>query len=429
MSIDLTNRLGPPRDESTVNTMARGLLGSAILQIAAEIRVMEARGEKLCNLTVGDFKPREFPIPASLGEGIAQALKAGETNYPPSDGMPDLRKAVQAFYERKLGLKYPIESVVIAGGARPIIYGTYRAVMDPGDAVIYPRPSWQNNHYVHLMNARAIALPTSPANGFMPTADEIAPHIHGARMLALCSPQNPTGTMITADQLRAISQLVVDENKSRIARGANPLILMYDHIYWQLALKGVKHVTPIELVPEIAPWVVFVDGVSKAYAATGIRVGWGVGPPSIIARMRDVLGHVGAWAPRAEQVATAKWLNDDAAGDAYLNHMRGEVEQRLQALYDGLSAMRAGGLPVQAISPQGAIYLTVQFDLIGRAGIKTNEEIRKLLLEKAGFAVVPFQAFDMPGETGWFRLSVGAVSMGEIREALPRVEAALKAVA
>jgi aspartate aminotransferase len=424
--LDLTTRLGPPRDEATVSTMAAGLVGSEILKIAADIRAMEARGEKLCNLTVGDFKPREFPIPEALGEGIAKALRAGETNYPPSDGVLELRQVVQRFYERALGLKYPIEGVVIAGGARPIIYGTYRAVLNKGDTVVFPVPSWNNNHYVHLMEARGVPVRTTPENGFLPTAASLEKHLPGARLLVICSPSNPTGTMMPPDRLEAIARLIVDENKGRQARGEKPLILLYDQIYWQLALGDVKHVTPVQLVPEIAPYTVFVDGVSKAFAATGIRVGWGVGPPSIIARMRDMLGHVGAWAPKAEQIATAKWLDDAAASDSFVQQMRQRTLDRMRVLYEGLSAMGARGLPVRAIPPQGAIYLTVQFDLIGRAGVTTNEEIRKLLLEKAGFAVVPFRAFDLPDDSGWFRLSVGAVSVKEIEDALPRVEAAIR---
>ena len=105
-----------------------------------------------------------------------------------------------------------------------------------------------------------------------------------------------------------------------------------------------------------------------------------------------------------------------------------DIQLRLDLLHDGLEAMRADGLPVHAIEPQGAIYLTAQFDLIGRGELKTNEDIRRLLLEKAGFAVVPFQAFGLKRETGWFRLSVGAVSPDEIRAGLDRVRAAVSAL-
>jgi aspartate aminotransferase len=146
----------------------------------------------------------------------------------------------------------------------------------------------------------------------------------------------------------------------------------------------------------------------------------------VIGAIKDILGHVGAWAPRAEQVATAELLRDRPAMDAYLAEHKGRLQQRLDLLHDGFTRMAKVGLPVRDIPPQGAIYLSVQFDLIGRRGLRTNDQVRKYLLDEAGFAVVPFQAFGLHGENGWFRLSVGAVSVKDIEEALPRVEAALR---
>ncbi|HET9451639.1 MAG TPA: aminotransferase class I/II-fold pyridoxal phosphate-dependent enzyme [Aggregicoccus sp.] len=426
MALELAPLLGAARDEAPVSTMARGLVGSEILKIAAEIRELVAQGNEVCNLTVGDFSPREFPIPALLGQYIAQALQAGETNYPPSDGVLALRQSVQRFYARALGLKYPLEGVVIAGGARPIIYAIFRAVLDAGDTVVFPVPSWNNNHYAHMLGAKSVVVPTDPEHGFMPSLQQLAPSLKTARLLCLCSPLNPTGTMIAPEALKEICEAVVAENRERAAAGKKPLILMYDHIYWVLAFGRVKHVTPVELVPGMAPYTVFVDGISKAFAATGVRVGWGIGPPSIISRMRDILGHVGAWAPKAEQVAVARYLDDEQSTGEFLRLMREQVDARLEALYHGFDAMRARGLPVRAIAPQGAIYLSVQFDLVGKAGLDSNDAIRRLLLEKARFGVVPFQAFGLKDETGWFRLSVGAASVKEIQEALPRVEAALR---
>jgi aspartate aminotransferase len=259
--------------------MVRGLVGSEILRIASEIRELVAQGKQVCNLTVGDFSPREFSIPPALGKAIAQALEAGETNYPPSDGVLPLRQTVQRFYERALGLKYPLESVLIAAGARPVIYALFRAVMDPGETVIYPVPSWNNNHYAHMVGARHVTVVTSPENGFMPTVEQLAPHLSEARLLCLCSPLNPTGTMISPESLKDIGQRVVEENRQREQRGQKPLIVMYDQIYWTLSFGKTKHVTPVERVPELAPYTVFVDGISKAFAATGVRVGWTLGPP------------------------------------------------------------------------------------------------------------------------------------------------------
>ncbi|MFB1482402.1 pyridoxal phosphate-dependent aminotransferase [Corallococcus sp. RDP092CA] len=427
MAIDLTSLPRPSRDDTTVGAMVRGLVGSEILRIAAEIRELVARGNKVCNLTVGDFNPKEFPIPDGLRDQIGAALQGGETNYPPSDGVLDLRQAVQRFYKRSLGLKYPLEGILIAGGARPIIYATFRAVLDPGDVVVYPVPSWNNNHYAHMLGAKSVVVATDSAAGFMPTLAQLEPHLSTARLLCLCSPLNPTGTMLDPEALRAICQRIVEENRAREGRGQKPLILMYDHIYWVLSF-GKQHVTPVALVPELAPYTVFVDGISKAFAATGVRVGWGVGAPTLISRMRDVLGHVGAWAPKAEQLATARYLDDTQATESFLKTMRQRVDERLEALYKGFQRMRDAGLPVEAIAPQGAIYLSVRFDVVGRDGLTTNDAIRKRLLEKARFAMVPFQAFGLAADTGWFRLSVGATSVAEIEEALPRVEATVREI-
>ena len=212
----------------------------------------------------------------------------------------------------------------------------------------------------------------------------------------------------------------------RASAGEKPLYLLYDQVYWTLTFGKARHETPVRLVPESAPYVIFIDGISKAFAATGLRVGWGVGPPAVIGAMRDFLGHVGAWAPRAEQVATAEVLRDAGAIDAYGRDFRAQLQARLDRLHDGFSAMHAAGLPVSDISPQGAIYLSVRFDLVGRRRFRTNDDVRSYLLEEAGFAIVPFQAFGLEGDTGWFRLSVGAVSTREIDEALPRVESALR---
>ena len=140
--------------------------------------------------------------------------------------------------------------------------------------------------------------------------------------------------------------------------------------------------------------------------------------------MRDILGHVGAWAPRAEQVAVAKFLGMRNEIEIFHDAMIRNLRLRLDLLHDGFENMRRDGLPVHSFAPQGAIYLSVQFQIPGR----TNEEIRKLLLDRAGFAVVPFQAFGLRKDSGWFRLSAGAVSPEEIQEGLRRVREALQSL-
>lgn len=416
-----------------LSTLAQGIVGSEILKIAAQIRAMKAGGAAICNLTVGDFDPAYFPIPRELCEWTRDALEGGQTNYPPSDGVPQLREAITRFYERELGVKYPVESVLVAGGARPLIYGAYRTMVDPGDLVLYPAPSWNNNHYTYMSGARSVTVPVTAASNFFPTVEQLRPLVGEARVLLINSPLNPTGTVIDPDELRKISELIVEENRRRERAGAKPLYLIYDQVYWTLTFGAAKHATPVGLVPEVAPYTLMLDAISKAFCATGLRVGWGVMPPAMRHRMADILGHVGAWAPKPEQVAAARLLDSPEVIEKFHKVMKAHVRERLDALHDGLHTMRAEGLPVDAIAPQGAIYLSVHFDLIGKsfggATLSTNEEIRKLLLTEAGLAIVPFQAFGLKEDTGWFRISVGAVSMDDIRAGLGRLKALLSNVA
>ena len=230
--------------------------------------------------------------------------------------------------------------------------------------------------------------------------------------------------------LRRIAEAVVAENHARAARGARELFLLYDQVYWKLCVAGAQHVTPTGLVPEVANATIYVDAISKSFAATGLRVGWAVGPADVIERMSAVLGHVGGWAPRAEQRATARFLDDTAAAERFLASFRAEVGSRLARLHEGFERMRTRGLAVESLPPMGAIYLSARIHPFGKRTqsgqtLRTSEDVRRFLLEEARFALVPFRAFGVTADEGWFRLSVGAVSLAEIDEALPRVERAL----
>ncbi|MFO0725782.1 MAG: aminotransferase class I/II-fold pyridoxal phosphate-dependent enzyme [Myxococcota bacterium] len=432
-TIDVKNLLakvsGQTPAERGISTMAQHLVASEILKIAGEIRAMVQEGAQILNLTVGDFAPKEFPIPAQLGAAIKEALDQGHTNYPPSSGVDECRQAVRELFKDRLGLDYPLSSILVAGGARPMIAGTYYALINPGDAVVYSVPSWNNNHYCSLTGAERIEIPATAETGFFPRIQDLAPHLSRARMVAINTPLNPTGTVMGREDLRALSQAIVAENERR--KGKLPaLYLMFDQVYWMLTAPGQIHENPVSLVPEMAPYTVFVDGISKCFAATGLRVGWAVGPTDVIERMAAILTHVGAWAPRAEQVATAKLLRDRPAVEEFLGTMNRSVFARLDALAAGVRALKAEGFPVDAVAPQGAIYLSVKVDVRGRTApdgsvIRTDEDIRRFLLKHAGLAVVPFQAFGLREDTQWFRASVGAVSLAEVETGLTRFKKAL----
>ena len=405
-----TTHDAPTQESATgarVSTIAGSLIGSEILKIAADVRALAASGRDICNLTVGDFSPSEFRIPAVLEQGIVEALHRGETNYPPSDGTLALREAIRSLYRRDLGFTPELASIIVTAGSRPGIYSTYTTLLNPGDRVVYPTPSWNNNHYVHLAAAQGVPVPCSASSNFLPTRASLAGAVRGARLLAVCSPLNPTGTTFTADALRDICELVVEENARRGA-GERPLYLMYDQVYWTLTFGSTTHVHPIGVCPEVAPYTVYVDGISKAFAATGVRVGWVVAPVDVAGPMSSVLGHVGAWAPKAEQSAVASLLGDVDAMRDYRTTMIAGLCERLDALHGGLSAMRDAGCPVEVLAPEGAIYLSARFSLRGRftpdgAPLNTDEDVRVYLLRSAGVAVVPFQAFGVTEDTGWYR--------------------------
>jgi aspartate aminotransferase len=418
--------------DASLSIAARGLHESGILQITRGVRAMLARGENVVNLTVGDFDPRYFPIPDKLASGIQDAVARGETNYPTPEGMLVLRQAISDYVARVAGVRYPLDAIVVCSGGRPVLYGAYRAIVNPGDKVMFSVPSWQNDAYSWLTGAESIVIEAKGESGFQPTAEMFAPHIHDVAMICICSPGNPTGTVMPEKQLGDILRAVVAENKKREASGRRPVFVLHDQMYGALVSEGQKHTYPAAVVPESARYVISADGVSKAYAGTGLRLGWMLIPPALGARVRDLLSHAGAWAPRPEQSAVAAFLADEEAIAEFRKEMDAKLAERLNAMRDGFEALKKEGFPVDSINPQGAIYFSAQFRLHGRSfdgrPLQTDEEIRKLLLERAGVAVVPFQAFGVQGETGWFRLSAGAVSMDEINEMFQRIRALLREI-
>lgn len=410
--------------------MAENLIGSEIIKLAAEVNEKIKAGEKIYNLTIGDFDPAIFPIPSEYKAAIIEAYQNNATNYPAANGELELRKQVAIYIKENQELDYKPEEYLISGGGRPLIYAVYRTLLDEGDKVIFPIPSWNNNHYCHLTSAQQIVVDARPENNFMPTADDIAPHIKEATLITLCSPLNPAGTVFSKDELLAICKMIVDENKRRNGN-QKPLYLLYDQIYWALTFGNSKHYDPVNLLSEMRPYTIYVDGVSKAFAATGIRVGWAMGPQNIIDKMKSILSHVGAWAPKAEQVATAVFLKNKNAIDIYLQNFKNEINKRLVAFYNGFVQMEKDGFPVHAIAPQAALYLTVQFNLLGKKTpdgkiLKNSADITYFLVNHAKTAIVPFSAFGASESSTWFRLSVGTAKMDDIETIFLLLREALK---
>jgi aspartate aminotransferase len=415
--------------EMKVSRMAENLIGSEIIKLAGEIRELIASGKQVYNFTIGDFDPKIFPIPAELKTEIIRAYNENETNYPAADGILELRKAVAASIRKHQGLEYAENEILIAGGARPVIYAIFQAIVDPGDKVVFPVPSWNNNHYTHLSHAVQVFVETKPENNFMPEAHELAEHLKDASLLALCSPLNPTGTVFSKSQLEQICDLVIAENARR-SPDQKPLYLMYDQIYWVLTYGETQHYDPVSLRPALRHYTIFVDGISKSLAATGVRVGWSFGPKKVIDKMKSILGHVGAWSPKAEQVASARYLQNDDAVSSYLSSIKKSIEDRLHGFYNGIQQLKSEGFPVDAIVPMAAIYLTVRFDLKGLTmpdgnKIETTEQVTSYLLNEAKLAVVPFSAFGASKTSTWYRLSVGTAKLSDVTDAIASLKEAL----
>jgi aspartate aminotransferase len=413
----------------TVSVLAQNLRGSEIIKIAGEINELKSQGQNIANLTIGDFDANIYPIPQPLKQGIIEAYNANHTNYPPADGMLSLRESVSEFIKDRYDLDYKANQILISGGSRPLIYSTYLTVVNPGDKVVFPAPSWNSNHYCDLTGAEAVIVQTTAEHNFMPTADDIRPHIKGAALLSLCSPLNPTGTMFTKKDLEEICDLIIAENKSRTA-GEKPLYLMYDQIYSQLTFGHHEHFNPVSLRPELKDVVIFIDGASKCFASTGVRVGWGFGPASIINNMKSIVGHMGAWSPKAEQVAMAKFLKQDNDVNNYLTNIKSNIQNSLNILYQGFQQLKSEGFNVDAIEPMGAIYLTVKVDYAGKTTpdgdlLKTSTDINFYLIKEAGVAFVPFSAFGTDDAVSWFRASVGASTLEDIQSLIPRIKNAL----
>ena len=415
-----------------LSQLSETLIGSEIVKLGGEIREKIRQGERIYNFTVGDFDPSIFPIPKELEDAIVDAYRKHFTNYPAAEGNLDLREAIVSFIKDTEGLDYGLNEILVASGGRPLIYATFRAVCDKEDKIIYATPSWNNNHYTHFVDGQHVVIDAKAENNFMPTADELRPFIKDASLISLCSPQNPTGTTFRKEELEAICDLVLEENARR-GESEKKLYVMYDQMYWHLTYGDIEHYNPVSLRPAMRDYTIFIDAISKVFAATGVRVGWSMGPQKVIAKMKAILTHVGAWAPMAEQKAVAFYLGKRENIEQYLIHFKKEIEERLRSIFDGFTQLKNEGLPVDVIAPEAAIYLTIKIDLAGKKTadgkiLETQSDVTAYILNEAKLAVVPFYAFGTSNNNPWYRLSVGTCKKEEIGEMIGKLREALKKI-
>ena len=407
-----------------LSEMANGMERSRILSIAASVRAMIAEGKSVAPFTVGDFSPAQFDVPSYLTDAIIESVNHGDTNYPPAAGLPELREALSNWMIHRYDLDVGSEGIIVGSGARPVLYASFRLFLEPGDGLAHGVPAWNNHYYVHLNDAIDIPLMGTPESRFLPTAETISQHIEHIRVLILNSPLNPTGTCFTRGELLSICELIVKENSARKSSGKKPIILVYDQVYSTMTAAGVEHVHPVQVCPEIFDYTITLDAISKSLTGTGLRLGWMALPPSLAAPVIALIGHMGAWPARPIQKAAAKLYNKPSTLEDFFVDLDQRIYKRMSALKNGLDKLNRYG--VSYVEPEGGIYLSTHFDIFDIIGCETNEEIRVWLLEEAGVAVVPFQAFGLEQDSGWFRISIGAVSVDDIVQAMDRLAQALR---
>jgi aspartate aminotransferase len=412
-----------------LSKLAEKQTGSEIVKLGNAISERIRNGEKIYNYTIGDFDPSIFPIPKEFENAIVDEYRAGSTSYPPADGVADLRKAIASFIKDWEGIEYAPNEIQVASGGRPLLYTVFKVLVDVGDKVIYAAPSWNNNHYINMNDGVHCLIEATAENNFMPTVADIQQHIKGATLICLCTPQNPTGTTLSKEALESICDMVIAENNTR-GKGEKKLYLLFDQMYWTLTFGSIHHYNPVGLRAAMKDYTIFIDGISKVFSATGVRVGWSMGPAEIMTKLKAILSHIGAWAPMAEQKATAKYLLQKENIQRYLVHFKAEVEERLRTIYNGFQSLKAKGYHVDAIDPQAAIYLTIKMDLVGKQtqegkALQTQADVTEYILSEAKLAVVPFYAFGASGSSPWYRLSVGTCKKEEITEMFHKLETAL----
>ena len=341
---------------------------------------LAAEKEHVISLSVGE---PDFPTPEPAREAAIELLKAGNTKYTSNAGMVELRRAI-AQYLTRFGLSYdPDKEMFITVGGSEAIDVAMRAVLEPGDEVIVPEPSFVcYAPLAEMCHAKVIHLATKAEDGFAVTPDALRAAITDkTKLLVLPFPSNPTGGIMTSEQLEAIAEVL---------RGTNVMVLS-DEIYAELTYGGKKHVS-IASLPGMRERTLVVNGFSKAYAMTGWRLGYLCGPEELIGQMLKIHQYAIMCAPTMSQVAALKAMT---TCEDYIEMMRGEYDKRRRMVVDRLNAM---GLTT--FEPRGAFYV---FPCIKSSGLSSEEFCERLLNEK-DVAIVPGNAFGECGE-GYARIS------------------------
>ncbi|NUU04338.1 aminotransferase class I/II-fold pyridoxal phosphate-dependent enzyme [Herbaspirillum robiniae] len=383
--------------------------------MAAKARVdaLRAEGRNIVDFTIGE---PDFATPPHIVAAGVAALNGGQTRYTAATGTPALRRAIAAKLERENSLSYAIEQIVVGIGAKHIIYNAFAATLNEGDEVIIPTPFWVSYpDMVAINGGKPVIVGCDESSGFKLTAAALEKSITPrTRWLVLNTPNNPSGAVYSAGELKALCEVLM----------RHPHVwVMTDEIYEHFVYGGARHVSPLQVEPALAQRTLVINGVSKAYAMTGWRIGYGAGPLPLMKAIALLITQSTTCASGASQAAAVEALSGAqqcVAEGAALFAQRGE---RIVALVNAIDGIRC-------LAPDGAFYIfpSVQ-GLLGRATpqgktLDNDVDVMMYLLEQAGVATIDGTSY---GQPGYLRISF-ATSMEQIEQGCARIAEAVAAL-
>ena len=379
---------------------------SEILKIGARAQAMKREGKPVIILGAGE---PDFDTPDYVKDAACEAIKRGETKYTALDGTPDLKKAIREKFQRENGLAYEQDEITVATGAKQILFNAMMASINPGDEVIIPTPYWTSySDIVQICEGKPVLIPCDASSGFRLTADKLEAAITPkTRWVLLNSPSNPSGAAYSAADYRPLLDVLLK----------HPHVwLLVDDMYEHIVYDGFRFVTPAQLEPRLKDRTLTVNGVSKAYAMTGWRIGYAGGPRDLIKAMAVVQSQATSCPSSVSQAASVAALTGP---QEFLKERTASFQHRRDLVVAALNAI--DGLDCRV--PEGAFYtFSGCAGMLGKVTpsgkkIETDTDFCAYLLDDAHVAVVPGSAF---GLSPFFRISY-ATSEAELQEALKRI--------
>ncbi len=372
------------------------LTPSLTLAIDSKAKAMKAEGIDVCGFGAGE---PDFDTPDHIKAAAQAALETGFTKYTPSSGIPELRQAIAEKFSADNGLEYKPSQIIVSNGAKQSCLNAIMAVCGPGDEVIIPAPYWLSYpEMVRLAGADPVIVPTTAETGWKLTAEQFENAMTPkTRMIIINTPGNPTGSVYTREELRAISEVAAEEE----------ITILSDEIYEKLVYDGTEHVSIASLTPEAYDLTITVNGFSKAYSMTGWRLGYLAAPEPLARAIDSMQSHSTSNPCSFSQKGGLAALKGD---QQCVTDMREEFNIRREYMHDRLSRITG----INAIKPLGAFYVLADISDLGL----TSTNFSDRLLSKASVAVVPGIAF---GNDKTIRLSY-ATSMDVIKNGLDRLE-------